>query len=189
MDIQIKNLQKSFDQKTVFSGFSAVIEEGKVTCLSGKSGSGKTTLLNLLLGIEKPDAGEILGVPERAAAVFQEDRLLEQFHAGLNVKLAAKKKTEQEIQKIFEEFGMPDEMQTPVKDLSGGMKRRVAIARALLAESDILILDEPFKGLDEETREKVIQRILKEKKTIVMVSHDLREAERMHAKILRIGED
>lgn len=189
MDIRIENLQKKYDSKTVFEGFTAVLKEGRVTCITGKSGCGKTTLLNILLGLEKADAGTITGMPEKAAVVFQEDRLLEPFRAGLNVRLAAKGKTEEEIRAIFEEFGMQGEIQTPVQELSGGMKRRVAIARALLADSDILVLDEPFKGLDEATKEKVIERVLREKKTILLVSHDLSEAERMHADILKIGED
>ncbi|MBR4279021.1 MAG: ATP-binding cassette domain-containing protein, partial [Clostridia bacterium] len=83
--IIVKDLHKSFGEKKVLDGFNASFEIGKVTCVMGESGGGKTTLLNLIMGLLKPDAGEISGVPNKISAVFQEDRLCEPYSAVRNV--------------------------------------------------------------------------------------------------------
>ena len=146
--------------------------------LMGPSGCGKTTLLNLLMGLIKPDSGRIKGLHRcRFSVVFQEDRLLEPLTAYANVRLVSKI-DQSLIEKLLLELGIPPEsMEQPVSAYSGGMKRRVALCRALLADYDVLILDEPYKGLDEETRARVITIVeeMTRGKTVILVTHDASE--------------
>ena len=171
-------LSKSFDGKAVLVNFSARLEKGRKYCLMGASGSGKTTLVNLLLGLIKPDSGSIRRAPDmKMSAVFQEDRLLEQMTAAANIALVSKAPNRQ-IEQLLMELGIASEsLPQPVATYSGGMKRRVALARALLAEYDVLFLDEPYKGLDEDTRRRVM-RIVEQHtqgKTVLLITHDREE--------------
>ena len=188
-DIIISNLSKRFGDKIVFDNFSHVFLQGSRVCIMGASGRGKTTLFNLLLGLLKPDSGEIIGIPNNVSAVFQEDRLCEDFSAIDNVKaVTGKTVSEEEIKNLLSELGLSDSVNQPVSSLSGGMRRRVALARALLAKSELLILDEPFKGLDDETREKTVSVLLQriEGKTILVATHDERDALLLNAAIFNL---
>lgn len=171
-------LSKSFDGKPVLTGFCARLEKGRRYCLMGTSGSGKTTLVNLLLGLIKPDSGSIRRAPDlKMSAVFQEDRLLEQMIAAANVALVSKA-SGSEIEHLLLQLGIPPEsLPQPVSAYSGGMKRRVALARALLADYDVLFLDEPYKGLDEETRSRVMEIVEQHTKgkTVLLITHDKEE--------------
>lgn len=145
----------------------------------GSSGCGKTTLLRILLGLEQPDAGRILGRPERMGAVFQEDRLLEGFSPLANIRLVTGRRVpRQVIQAHLEELGLGDCARDPVATLSGGMQRRVAIARAVLYDPALLALDEAFKGLDADTRLRAMEyvRAHSQGRTLVIVTHDPQEA-------------
>lgn len=155
----------------------------------GPSGCGKTTLLNILLGLERTDRGTITGLPGRMSAVFQEERLCEDFSAVTNVRLVTGKSvSDEEIARCLSSLGLSGSTHVPVRELSGGMKRRVAIARAVLAEGELLILDEPFKGLDEATRETVAAEMRRRTigKTVVMVTHDPAEAMMMEAEVIEM---
>jgi NitT/TauT family transport system ATP-binding protein len=192
MDIIIDNLSKSYGDKQVLSGFSAVIEEGACTVLMGPSGCGKTTLLRILMGLEQADGGKVSGIPERIAAVFQENRLCEEFSAVTNVAMVLDRKIPQEtIRQHLLRIGLPDSQDQPVSELSGGMKRRVAIVRALLADAELLLLDEPFKGLDEATKREVMDyfKVQSAGKTSLVVTHDPAEAAQLSQKILRIAHE
>ena len=116
--------------------------------LMGPSGIGKTTLLLLLLGLVSPDSGEITGLPEKVSVIFQEDRLCEDFSALSNVAMVLPRGGEETASALLKALGLEEAMRQPVHTLSGGMKRRVAIARGLAADSPLLLMDEPFKGLD-----------------------------------------
>lgn len=189
MDIVIKNLNKSYGDKKVLSDFSAVFPKGECTCIMGPSGSGKTTLLRLITGLEKPDSGSIEPTSAAFSMVFQEDRLCEDFSIASNIRLVLKKDkdlSDGDIKNLLEEMGLNEDIYTQVALLSGGMKRRVAIARALVYDSDWMILDEPFKGLDETTRQKVTECIKKKRKSIIMVSHDPEEAKLMGAEVVNM---
>ena len=173
-------LSKSFDGKTVLSNVSIRLERGRHYCLMGSSGSGKTTLMNLLLGLLKPDSGTIRRAPDlKLSAVFQEDRLLEQMTAAANIALVSKVPSAQ-IEKMLLELSIsPESLPQPVSTYSGGMKRRVALARALLAEYDALFLDEPYKGLDEQTRADVMAVVKRcaKGKTVLLITHDKTETD------------
>ena len=186
-DIRILNLNKSYGEREVFRNLSLTIPHGARVALMGPSGCGKTTLLRILLGLEKKSAGSIEGLPNRIAPVFQEDRLCPWLSVRENIRIALRRVTDSEIFETLAALGLAGEENTPAKDLSGGMSRRVAIARALLAESELLILDEPFRGLDEGTRARAaacIDRMAKGK-TLLLVTHDEEEAALLGAGILR----
>ncbi len=179
MNITISDLCKSYGEKKVLQYFNAVLEEGKTTALMGTSGIGKTTLANILLGFEQADSGLITGLPERKSAVFQEDRLSENYSALTNVQAVCKNKADKEKAKnLLVRLGLANDLKTQVRTLSGGMKRRVALARALSAEYDFLVLDEPFKGLDKQTKENTMQTVkeMTQGKTVLLITHDKDEA-------------
>lgn len=180
MDIIISGLVKKYGENIVFDGFNARIEKNKTTFIMGPSGCGKTTLINILMGITDPNGGTISGVPALKSAVFQEDRLCESFNAISNIRLVCDKRIKNRtIIEHLEKIGLGDSLSKPVADFSGGMKRRVAVVRAVLAKSEILFLDEPFKGLDTETK-KIVIEYLKENtkgKTVVIVTHDIEDVQ------------
>lgn len=178
-DIRMEHIDKRFGPKTVLRDFSARFPIGQATCIMGSSGCGKTTLLRVLLGLEQPDAGRILGRPERMGAVFQEDRLLEGFSPLANIRLVTGRKiSRQVIQAHLEELGLGGCLRDPGSTLSGGMQRRVAIARAVLYDPPLLALDEAFKGLDADTRLRAMEyvRAHSQGRTLVIVTHDPQEA-------------
>lgn len=188
-DIVIKNLSKSFDGRAVLTDFSAVIPAGGTYGIMGESGCGKTTLLRILLGLERADGGSIEGLPGRTSAVFQEDRLCDEFSAVTNVAIAAPRKTPRAaIEECLASLGLGEDLSRPVRELSGGMRRRVAIARALLAEGELILLDEPFKGLDEETRRTVmaVVRRMTAGKTVILVTHEEEEIAALGATLRRL---
>lgn len=176
-NIQIKNLSKAFDGKQVLKNFNLTLPFGQCTAVMGPSGCGKTTLINILLGLLPKDGGDIEHLPDKIGTVFQENRLCEDFSALKNVLLVNPAHPEN-AQDLLIKMGLEESLHQPVSALSGGMKRRVAIARALHFDAPFLIMDEPFKGLDEETKEKVMQLVMRETKgkTWLLVTHDEQEA-------------
>lgn len=191
-DIVIRNLSKRYGDLSVLDGFSATFSAGHITCVMGRSGCGKTTLLRILLGLERADSGRIEGLPSRLSAVFQENRLCDEFSAVENVKIAAPHRGVNEIRQALSSLLLSDEAQDkPVCALSGGMRRRVAIARAILAEGEALLMDEPFKGLDEATRDAVVAYVKEavRGRTVILVTHDEADAEVLDAPIVFLGKD
>lgn len=188
MDIVINRLSKKFGNKEVLRDFSLRIKEGTSLSVMASSGKGKTTLLKILAGLETPDKGYIEGLEnKRISMVFQEDRLCPTLNALSNIRLVCGKEIkETQIYHELEEVGLKGNEKHPVKELSGGMKRRVAIVRALLAPYDILLLDEPFTGLDNESKKKIIDYIKEKNKmrTIILVTHDHWEAEALGNEIV-----
>ena len=160
--LRMEKLCKSYDGKPVLKDFTEELREGECCVLTGPSGSGKTTLLRLILGLEEADAGQIRSPrPLKTSVVFQEDRLFENMSAAENVAEA------------LSEILPADELDKPVAELSGGMRRRVCLVRACLYPSDLLLLDEPFTGLDDKNRALCIRFLLKHRKgrTLLLSSH------------------
>ncbi len=177
--MKIQHLCKSFDGKVVLDHVSLTLESGGTACLMAPSGRGKTTLLRCIAGLEAPDSGQITGLPERIACVFQEDRLCDGFSAVDNIRLVTGKALgEGEIRRHLEELGLAGSLDQPVRELSGGMRRRVVISRAVCFGADLLLLDEPFKGLDDESRQQTADYILRHRgaAAILCVTHDREDA-------------
>ena len=142
--LRMEHIYKSYGQAVVLQDFSYAFTQGGITCIMGESGAGKTTLLRLLMGLEKADSGIITGF-DKVSAVFQENRLIEHLNAVENTALVIKDRNagkcayEQLLQLLPKEA-----LLKPVREYSGGMKRRVALVRAMAADSEIVLLDEPF---------------------------------------------
>ncbi len=190
MDVQLLHISKQFEEKIVLNNLSLTFLEGTVNCLMGASGSGKTTIINLIMGIQRPDKGEILGCRNRRiGAVFQEERLIEHWDAVRNIRLVCDNNvTTEQVEQELQKLGIEDVKNKPVRNFSGGMRRRVALVRAILAPSDILIMDEPFKGLDEELKKQVIEYVKKNVagKTVIIVTHEKEEAQLLAANIVTL---
>ena len=132
-------------------------------------------MLRLLMGLLEPDSGAILGVPARCAAVFQEDRLIEHASPRANVRIALRRDfPAARIDEALSAVGLSDALDRPARELSGGMRRRVAIVRALLSDAPLILMDEPFKGLDAATRARTIRfaRPRLAGRTAIVVTHD-----------------
>ena len=174
MELVVTDLKKSYDGRPVLDGLSFTVPVG-LTRIAGNSGIGKTTLLRILLGLERADSGTAAPKDLRWAAVFQEDRLLEQLDAAGNLRFAlGAAYDETAARALLAELGLGDAGGKRVRDWSGGMKRRLALARALLAPSDALALDEPFTGLDADNRaaaQRCVARAAREK-IVLLVSHE-----------------
>lgn len=184
--IEIKEVSKSYEKK-VLDKVSFTVEPGSIMVITGPSGKGKTTLLNIMMGLVSPDSGEVIGIPEKKSCVFQEDRLLENFTVEENLKLVSDLPVE-ELKKECSILLGEKEFSQKVREFSGGMKRRVSILRALLTSSEVIFMDEPFKGLDVELKKKVIRYTLEKRKdrTLFVVTHDISEAERLGATYFKI---
>ena len=183
--LTIRGICKSFEGRSVLKNVSFDFPEAAVTALRGPSGCGKTTLVNIILGLIEPDAGDVLmPASARTAAVFQEDRLIEHFSAARNVRLTAPASvTDKQIRSALSELGLAQEGEKRVSEFSGGMRRRVAVIRAALFQPQFLLLDEPFKGLDEEMRERTAAFLRRNcaQATTILVTHDETEAALMGA--------
>ena len=184
--IEIKNLSKMYKGEFLYRNFNCAFEENKVNVILGSSGSGKTTLFRMMLGLEKYEAGQILGFNhKKIAVVFQEDRLVEWMNVYDNVAFVLKSSVEKQemdklINKALELVELIDYVNYSVKDLSGGMQRRVVLARAIVCRDSILFMDEPFKGLDDELRLRIITRLKvhwrENRTTVFLITHKDRKS-------------
>ncbi len=174
MDIQIRNLTQRFGSKTVFRDLSLTLEDGGLYGLTAPSGRGKTTLLRILMGLQKPDGGSVQPAGIRWSAVFQTDRLLPGRSAVEQLLFVRGSRRDRDNACAFlSGLLLENSLHQPVEQLSGGMQRRVAIARALWAESDCVLMDEPFTGLDEATLRQTAQFILtnRQGRTLLLSTH------------------
>ena len=188
MDIRVKNINKSFNGQHVLRDVNMTIPKGKITCIMGASGIGKTTLAYILMDLLKADSGEIYGLQgNKVSAVFQEDRLIEHWDAVKNILLVCQSEvTKENVNENLKEIGLTEYEGKSVKLLSGGMRRRVAVVRAALSDYDLLIMDEPFKGLDEALKKQVINYIKKKnkEKTVVIITHEKEEVALLDAHVI-----
>ncbi len=177
------DLTVSYDGKKILENLSFETGDG-ITCLMGESGCGKTTLLNTVAGLILPDSGEIAGKPEKVSFMFQEDRLFPWMNALENVNVVCNDKEKaMELLKKVELFEHRDKMPS---ELSGGMKRRVALARTLAFDADMMILDEPFKGMDAELVKRMSLLIKEVRVPVLMATHSEEEAELLGAEIRKL---
>lgn len=184
--IRLENICKSYGNIVLFKDFNAEFEEHKIHCILGGSGVGKTTLINIIAGIVPPDSGTVY-LPEGSipSYVFQEPRLLPWYNVYKNIEFVLKEQYSPEERKVIIEkylamVDLEDSIDSSIASLSGGMVQRVSLCRAFAYPSNLLFLDEPFKGLDSKLKEGVLEsfmRIYKEDlRTVFFVTHDLDEA-------------
>jgi len=188
--ITLHAVSKRFGSQVVLDGLGLVFAPATVTALVGPNGVGKTTVSRILLGLERPDAGRIEGVAGLSkAAVFQEDRLCSHLDAVANVRLVLDRERRDEATAELARVGLAGgDLIKPVSELSGGQRRRVAIARALVVRADLVILDEPFTGLDAEAKPLVMEYVRErlEGRTAVLITHDPSEVEFLGARVVRL---
>lgn len=168
-------ITKRFEDRTVLEKFSLAIRPGETVALMGASGCGKSTAGKVLLGLLTADAGEVKR-PKCMGAVFQEDRLCKEFDAVTNIAMVTGDR--KAAAEALAEVGLAGLQGKPAAALSGGMKRRVAIVRALLSDGEVLVLDEPFTGLDAASKQTVLQYV-KEKikgRSVLLITHNGEEA-------------
>lgn len=188
MSIEIKGISKSYGGRKILTDLSLTLENGVFYCIMAPSGKGKTTLSRIILGLEKPDRGCISGVHERLSAVFQEDRLCESLSVFRNIRIACPTAEREEISRHLAEIGLSGQEKYKAGKLSGGQKRRLALVRAVLADADLTVLDEPFTGLDPDTRKRVILYIKEhlKSKTVILITHDRSDADAFDAKVIEL---
>jgi NitT/TauT family transport system ATP-binding protein len=195
--LRIRHVSKSFHSENgktyVLEDINLDIKQGEFVCIVGPSGCGKTTLLNIVAGLEKADCGEVLanGNPVNGAGtdrvvIFQEAALFPWLNVIKNVEFGLKLKGMNRTQRkttaleYLKMVHLSKFQSAHIHELSGGMKQRVALARALAMNPEMLLMDEPFSALDAQTRWILhfeLQSIwLKTKKTIMFVTHNIREA-------------
>ena len=187
MSVGLEKVSFAYDDTQVLSRVTWHLPENGVVCLWGPSGCGKTTLLRLLAGLELPSEGRVDDVAH-VSMVFQEDRLLPWFTVLQNVMVTGA--DESTACKYLMALGLTEEeMQVLPAHLSGGQQRRVALARALAAESDCLLLDEPFNGLDENTWQNIVPLIsaYAEHKPVVLVTHIREQAQALNASFVSLN--
>ena len=178
--IELNNISVSFDDKKVIDKLSFKFLDGINYAIMGESGCGKTTLMNVIAGTVKGFEGFVNTNGARISYVFQDPRLYDWLTVSENVSIVsslplvhAKKRAEY----ILETLGLEDATELHPSELSGGMRQRVSIARAIAYDPDVMLIDEPFRALDEETRVKVAKYLFDfmKEKTVIMVTHDVND--------------
>lgn len=195
--IKLSNLNKSYEDKTIFKGLNLHIKNGEKVVIIGKSGAGKSTLLNLLSSLDSNYEGDIYIndvcnpaqnkklqrklLREDISYVFQnyglidEDSIFDNLKIGLKFSKLSQSEIRHNIQRILGTVGLSNDItpDTKIYQLSGGEQQRVAVARALLRDTQILFADEPTGNLDEETSNDIVKLLLESENTLILVTHNL----------------
>ena len=196
IDLECRELVKTFDRFTAVDGVSLVVEKGAFFSILGPSGCGKTTLMRMLAGFETPDRGEVrikgrsmLGVPPNRRpvnmvfqhlALFPNMSVAENVGYGLRRRKTPRVEIRRRVQDVLSRVGLGDSVDKRIDQLSGGQQQRVAIARCLVLEPDVLLLDEPLGALDLKLREHMKVELKKLQSefgtTFIYITHDQSEA-------------
>ena len=186
--LKLQNITHSFGSNPVLKDVSLTLAPGERVAIMGPSGCGKTTLLRIALGLLGPDGGSVENRFAKTAAVFQEPRLLPWRTAEENVNLVLGdgKATLDTARSWLKILGLADAAEKYPRELSGGMQQRVSIARALAVEGDLLVLDEPFKAMDEELKEQVMALVSQTQAAILLVTHEKEEVAALGCRIIQM---
>lgn len=176
-EVVLEHVTGKYGEDVIIDDFTYTFEKNKIYCIMGESGTGKTTLLNMIDSVTKD-----------CKRVYQEDRLLDMLTGIGNVMVVKPVHTIYEVSWYMGKAGLSEDMNDSVMCYSGGMKRRVALLRALLSDSSVLLLDEPFTGLDDETRYKMLQLIieLQNDRCVIIATHNEDDAKKLGAEIIRL---
>lgn len=203
--IELKNITKKFENKTVFANFNLQIDQNEMVAIIGPSGSGKSTLLNILGLIDKVDDGEYQFeqytnikpnsrlsqkiIREKISYLFQNFALIEEDTVLQNLLLAlkyvkqSKKEKKEIITAALQKVGLSEYLNSKIYELSGGQQQRIAVARAIIKPSELVLADEPTGSLDSKNRDEIIKLLLELNaagKTVIVVTHDSHVAEKCH---------
>ncbi len=188
--LRFDKVSLTFENVPVLTDMDLCIRSGERIALMGPSGCGKTSLLRLAAGLIKPTKGTITRSTDKIAMQFQEPRLLPTRTAAenVNVVLSDKAASMGEARKWLSRVGLSEAAELYPDELSGGMAQRVALARALAYGGDMLLLDEPFRGLDDALKADIMTMVLTQAPhtAILLVTHDTQEAERFAHRILTL---
>ena len=212
--IEVRDLKKSFGSNLILEGVGFRIEKGESVVIIGRSGGGKSVLLKHLIGLLKPDAGqvlvddedivpmnerELLHVRRKFGMLFQSDALFDSMTEAENVAFAFRgdrsmpqQEITRKVTEVLEMVDLPGTEDKKPAELSGGMKKRVGLARAIIYEPAIVLYDEPTTGLDPIVSDSIDQLILRVRDrldvTTVVVTHDMRSARRLGQRIMMLHE-
>lgn len=203
--IELKNITKKFESKTVFANFNLQIDQNEMVAIIGPSGSGKSTLLNILGLIDKVDDGEYQFeqytnikpnsrlaqkiIREKISYLFQnfalveEDTVLQNLLLALKYVKQSKKEKTEIITAALQKVGLSEYLNSKIYELSGGQQQRIAVARAIIKPSELVLADEPTGSLDSKNRDEIIKLLLELNdagKTVIVVTHDSHVAEKCH---------
>lgn len=185
MVVAAKNIWKNFGDLNVLKDFTIEFTSRGINCIFGPSGCGKTTLINILSGLMVPDGGQIIFPDNKTVSfVFQEHRLIPWIDVEKNIRFILPKNLDRDggnsiVEKVLDLVELSEFRTLLPHELSGGMKQRASIGRALARESDVLVLDEPFKGLNYELKKKLMDYVIDLKQRtgcmVFMITHDIDE--------------
>ena len=184
--LEIRNLSKSFDEKTVLNNVSAGFEEGRISVIYGNNGSGKTTLFRCIAGITKPDQGEVIykgrkllkqetGYLPEKGALYQNSTAEQQLDLIAGMKNMNKDRTAARTNELLRIFQAEDLRNRKLSDLSKGNRQKIRIAGALINDPPLVILDEPFTALDQDNQQvliKVLGILRQKRKTVLLSCHE-----------------
>ena len=187
--LDVRDVTLRFGEKQVLDRCTIQLEEGERLALMGPSGCGKTTLLRIALSLQKPDSGSVICTASRTAAVFQEPRLLPWLTAAenINLVLSDREETMKDALAWLRRLELLEARDLLPAKLSGGMQQRLSLARALAVKPQLLVLDEPFKALDDALHERILRLTsdVTEDAAILLATHSEEEARALGCRILR----
>ena len=191
--VELHEISVRFGDKTVLDQLRFHVPKGSHIAIMGPSGVGKSTLLYVIAGLQKPDAGRCVVNAGHCAMLFQKPRLLPWLSAAENVNcvLSDAKATMPQAVGWLKRLGMEADAGKYPAELSGGMQQRVALARALAFDGELILLDEPFQGLDEATKAGAMALCRRElaDRTTILVTHDREEARTLADRIYILHPD
>lgn len=186
--MRAEHIRCCFDGLPVLEDVSFQVADDEIAALIGPSGCGKSTILNVIAGLKAADGGSLSGNQGATAFVFQDDRLLPWRSVWKNISLARDQEDREAIARLIRDVGLEGFEHYLPGQLSGGMKKRCGIARAFYSRSDLLLMDEPFQGLDYPLRQEMLKMLLavwrEHRQGILFVTHEIEEAFTVAGRVL-----